>query len=228
MKAYLPILRSCQLFQHMDDETIEKLCVCLGGAVRRYSKGSILLLAGQPVDSAGVILSGSLHAEQQALSGNRVIVAHHEAGSLFGDILMSGSRLSPVTLVANSDLIVLFFSVQSILGDCGQHCQCHLLLRQNLLIGISEKFWAQQKKIEYLSLPSLRKKVLSYILDQRVPPSDTIALAFNREELACYLGVNRSALSRELGRLQEEGILAAGKRQVTILDEPRLLACLCD
>ena len=227
MTIYLPALRRCSLFHNMADETILKLCQCLGGTIRQYPRGTILLLAGQPVNSAGIVLTGQLHAEQQTLDGEHIIVANHTAGSLFGDILMSGSRLSPVTLTATTNLTVLYFAMETILGDCGQHCQCHLQLRQNLLVGISEKFWAQQKKIGYLSMPSLRRKLLSYLLDQRTTDSDLdIFLPYNREELASYLGVNRSALSRELGRLQKEGILTFHKRQITILDLSRLLTQL--
>lgn len=218
MEQYLPALTRCPLFRSLPPERVLQLCRCLHGRVRHYACGEILWTAGQPVQAAGVVLSGSLQAEQQTLTGLQVIVAHHGPGGLFGDILMSGGQQSPVTLSACEELTVLYFSVEAILGDCGKRCHCHYVLRQNLLAGISQKFWAQQKKIEYLSLPSLRQKILAYLEDRRRQTgSARVTLPGTREALAAYLCANRSALSRELGRLRDEGVIAVSGRHITLL-----------
>lgn len=91
---------------------------------------------------------------------------------------------------------------------CERHCEGHARLRMNLLRESAQKFWQMRHRVTYLSEPSLRRRVLLYLQDCRSRQgSDCFRLSLSREEMAAYLAVNRSALSRELSRLQQEGFI---------------------
>ena len=103
---------------------------------------------------------------------------------------------------------VLFLPLERIMGGCERHCEGHARLRMNLLRESAQKFWQMRRRVTYLSEPSLRRRVLLYLQDCRSRQgSDCFRLSLSREEMAAYLAVNRSALSRELSRLQQEGLI---------------------
>ena len=135
-------------------------------------------------------------------------MARQRPGDVFGELLMAAQMPSPVSLRCAQMTEVLFLPLEGILGGCDKCCPCHVLLRRNLLQLTGRKFWQQQRRTMYLSQPSLRQRILLYLHDvQREAGGDTFTIPYNREELSTFLGVNRSALSRELGRMQQEGML---------------------
>ena len=98
--------------------------------------------------------------------------------------------------------------LERIMEGCERHCEGHARLRMNLLRESAQKFWQMRRRVTYLSEPSLRRRVLLYLQDCRSRQgSDCFRLSLSREEMAAYLAVNRSALSRELSRLQQEGLI---------------------
>ena len=103
---------------------------------------------------------------------------------------------------------MLILPLERIMAGCERHCEGHARLRMNLLRESAQKFWQMRHRVTYLSEPSLRRRVLLYLQDCRSRQgSDCFRLSLSREEMAAYLAVNRSALSRELSRLQQEGLI---------------------
>ena len=230
MEKYLSLLSQSDLFRGMSPEDILKMCSCLGCTVAEYRAETPIWLAGYPVERAGIVLEGRVRAEYTTYGGQQVVVAQQTAGRLFGDVLMSSENgESPVDILAAEDSVILFVPFARIMAACpqGNCCQCHDTLRTNLLREISAKFWALQKKIRYLSAESLRGKIALYLLDNtdggRVPLFDSRC---SRDELASLLGVNRSALSRELGRLQQEGVISFFRSSFR-LENPAALTAMC-
>ena len=102
----------------------------------------------------------------------------------------------------------MFLPLEGILSDCGRGCACHIALRRNLLAETASKFWQLRQRVVYLTEPQLRRRILLFLRDRREETgSDYFRLPYSRQEMAEMLGVNRSALSRELGRMQREGLL---------------------
>ena len=121
---------------------------------------------------------------------------------------MAAGEASPVSVLAPEGAEVLFLPLERILEGCERHCEGHARLRMNLLRESAQKFWQMRQRVTYLSEPSLRRRVLLYLQDCRSRQgSDCFRLSLSREEMAAYLAVNRSALSRELSRLQQEGLI---------------------
>lgn len=201
------------------------LLTCLGAEEAHYDKNRILWHAGDPVHSCALILSGALRAETISASGETALVAYHSAGALVGDVLMStpGGN-SPVYVTAAEDTTLIFLPFPAIMGGCEKNCPWHLQLRKNLISEIAQKYWAQRRRVAYLSARSLRQRICMYLTDQaKQAGSNTFSLGCSREDLADLLGVNRSALSRELGRMKSEGLVDYYRDTFRLLDKNQII-----
>lgn len=213
------VLLSCGLFQNMSAEDARGMLACLGAEEVHYEKGRILWHIGDPVRACALVLSGAVRAEALNAAGEHALVACHTAGALVGDVLMAtpgGS--SPVCVIAAEDSTLLFLPYRGIMGGCGKNCSRHTRLRENLLSEIAGKFWVQRRRTGYLTARSLRQRIAMYLADQAARGSATFSLGSTREDLADFLGVNRSALCRELSRMKAEGILDYYRDTFRILD----------
>ena len=151
-------------------------------------------------------------------------MATHRPGALVGDVLMAtpGSK-SPVYVVASEDTELMFLPFHRIMSGCESCCAWHTKLRENLVSEIAMKFWAQRRRTLYLCAKSLRQRIAMRLYDEyQKNGSLTFSLGGTREDLADYLGANRSALSREIGRMKEEGILDFYKDTFRILSLEKL------
>ncbi len=208
MEIKIDLLKRASLFAGMSEAEILQLVHCLGAPIRSYGKGAILWQAGDTVSQAGIILDGIVDAVQYHPDGSMQLVTRHKPGSVFGDLLMGAQRPSPVTLQTPDGAQVLFLSLHAILSDCGQGCPCHVRLRHNLFSEGAKKFFHLRRRLQYLSEPRLRRRVLLFLQDcSRDAGQDYFTLPFTRCEMAEFLGANRSALSRELSQLQKEGFI---------------------
>ena len=221
MDETLSVLERTALFDGVPRREIEGLCRALGCRRAYYEKGSVILKRGARVGSAGIVLSGAVQAERNGSDGTLRIVVRHGAGSLFADVLnVSPARHSPVDIVAAEDTAVLFVPLDALMSDGDAAlASARTRVRLNLLSELSEKCWAQAERLALLRLPTLRAKLSRLLLAaRREQGSDHVRLSGTRETLASELGVNRSALSRELGKMQREGLLAARRGSFVLLD----------
>ncbi len=167
----------------------------------------VLWSMGDRVERAGVVLSGHVEAWRYTADGQACLSAVHEEGGLFGDVLMSARTVgSPVELRTARQSRVLFLSLDALLQCCardgGQKCT---RLLSNLLEEISEKYWAQEKRVRLLSIPDGRARLERYLTEEAQKTGAVVCAGVTRERMAQYLGMNRSALSRLLGVMQREG-----------------------
>ena len=215
-------LRRCTLFAGLPEAEADALLSQLDARERRFAHGEALWLTGDAVTSCAVILSGSIRAESLSPAGERSLSAVHGAGELVGDVLMaSRSAKSPVDIIAAQDTAALFLPYRTIMASDAPGCA---ILRENLLAEIAAKFWHLRRRTDYLTRRALRSRLAAYLLDTAADRgSDAFTLALRREDLADFLGVNRSALSREISRLREEGIIECRRGSFRLLD-PAFLA----
>ena len=225
MKEYLNILRNTTLFGGIDDGDILKMCSCLGCHVRDYGRDETIWLTGDRVESGGVVLRGSVRAERIDYSGKRSIIAMHGTGAVFGDVLMSTPEAkSPVDVISADDTKVMFIPFGKLMSGCENCCEGHDRVRINLIGEIGIKFWNLNQKLIYMSKRSLRSKVASYLLDSMsgTREGSSFSAGCSREEMADFLSVNRSALSRELGAMRREGLIEFYRDTFKIKDLERL------
>lgn len=181
----------------------------------------VLWSMGDRVERAGVVLSGRVEAWRYTQDGQESLSAVHEAGGLFGDVLMSARTVgSPVELRTARPSKILFLSLDALLRCCAEDggSDCTRLL-SNLLEEISEKYWALQRHIRLLSIPDGRTRLEAYLRQEAGKTGEIVCAGMTREQMARYLGMNRSALSRLLGTMQREGCLELRRGSLRLLND---------
>lgn len=217
-------LLRCPLFARIAPNDVFALTECLGAAERRYERGEALWLTGDAVSACAVVLSGGVRAESLLPSGERSLTAVHSPGALVGDVLMATrDKKSPVDVIAAQNTAALFLPYRAMMASCAHACEHHALLRENLLAEIAEKYWRLRRRSEYLARHSLRARIAAFLLDAAADAGgNTFSLGMRREDLAAYLGANRSALCRELSRLRAEGWIDCCRDSVRLINTAAL------
>ena len=208
------------LFKGLEANDIAAMLPCLHAYIRSYAPGQAVIDQAQDIHAIGIVLSGEATASHTDVSGQRLVLAHHGAGSIFGDVLSANrTQRSPVMILADTAMNVLYVPYDRVLTRCERGCNRHDNVLRNLLDIISGKYFALHERIGYLMLPSLRDKIVSYLeACAEKAGSPTFQIPFDRTEMADYLNADRSALSRELGRLKKEGRIDYYKNSFKLLN----------
>ena len=219
MKKYISVLQSSQLFAGVGEANIEAMLDCLSANLRDYKKGEYVLREGERVDNVMLLASGSLNIQKDDFWGNRSIVNHISAGEMFGEAYIapeSGPILNDV--IALEDSVVMFFDFRKILTVCSSACKFHTIVIQNLFFAISEKNRQLVQKLGHMSKRTTRDKLISYLSEQaKRSGSSTFSIPFNRQQLADFLCVDRSAMSNELCKMRDEGLLTFERSRFTLI-----------
>lgn len=214
------------IFQNIPKEDIQSLLKCLGAYERSYEKGEFIYSAGSTVSSMGLVLSGHVLIQQTDLWGNQNIFGHAGPGQVFAETYacVPGEKMM-VDVICVKESRILFLNVQKILKTCPSACSFHTQLVSNLLMIMSVKNLNLSRKINYISHKSIRNRLLSYLSFQAVLNSSySFEIPFNRQELADYLCVDRSALSSELGKMKRDGILTCRKNHFELAPSHDIMA----
>lgn len=219
MKQFIPILKQTKLFSGVNDEEILSMLSCFGASLRVYKKGEFVLRQGERLSDILVLAEGNLHIQSDDYWGNRSILGEVCAGEMFGEAYAapeSGALLNDVAAVADS--VVISFDVKRVLTTCSSGCRFHTIVVQNLFFAISEKNRKLVQKLGLLSKRSTREKLISYLSEQaKMQNSASFSIPFNRQQLADYLSVDRSAMSNELCKMRDEGMLRFEKNRFVLL-----------
>ena len=222
MEDFRSVLSRCTLFRDMTPEEIQTLLPCLGGKTRSVSKGGPVFLEGEPARWVGVLLTGTAQVVQDDYYGNRSVLSILEPGDTFGEAFScAGISTMPVSVIALTDCEILLLDCSRVMTTCSHSCHFHTRLIQNLLKGMALKNLAFTEKIRHMSKKTTREKVLSYLLQQaKKRGAATFTIPYDRQGLADYLGVERSAMSAVLSRLRAEGVLETNRNQFRLLRLP--------
>lgn len=215
MKNYLEIAGSSPLFRGVGTEELEGMLRCLNAGVRRYAAGSAVLRAGQRAEQVGLVLSGRMQVVREEFSGDRTLLAELSVGELFAETFACAPgevKRLPVTVAAVTDCAALLLDYRRIVRACPNACPFHARLIENMLGVLAEKNMGLNRRLVHLSRRSTREKLRSYLEEQAVlHGSAAFTIPFDRQELADYLCVERSAMSAALSRMQAEGLLETRK-----------------
>lgn len=213
------ILLQNRLFADLPAERLDGLLQKLSARTASFGKNSVIWGMGERVDHAGIVLPGRVEAWRYTPDGQENLSAEHEAGGLFGDVLMSARRAgSPVELRTAKPSKILFLSLDALLRCCAEDggSDCMRLL-SNLLEEISAKYWALQAHIRLLSIPDGRTRLEAYLQQEARKTGEIVCTGMTREQMARYLGMNRSALSRLLGAMQREDRIELRRGDIRLL-----------
>lgn len=209
MNKYLPILKKSFLFSGIEDSQLLAMLNCLQAVTKEYPKSSFILHTGDSVSTVGLVLSGTVQVIKEDFWGNRTILNQIAPGQLFAESFSCAQTDHlPISVVSPSHCEIMFFNYKKIIATCSSACQFHTRLIQNMLRSVAQKNISLTTKIEHMSQKTTREKLLSYLSEQaHLACSHTFSIPFNRQQLADYLSVDRSAMSSELSRMRNEGLL---------------------
>ena len=201
------------LFLGASPEETEAILTCLAAETRTYEKGQMIYRAGDTAVSLGLVLSGRILIVHDDFWGNTTVLDSAGPGQIFAETYAcTPGEPMMVNAEAAEDSRVLFLNVSRTLRTCSRSCEHHSRLIRNLLALSARKNLNLSRKIFYTASKSVRGRLLAYLSDQVVRSgSHSFTIPFNRQQLADYLNVDRSALSKEIGRLQKEGLLKTRK-----------------
>lgn len=209
------------LFQGISPDNIPQLLECLGTEQRKFKKGSILFHTGDTIQSMGLVLSGSVTIENDDLWGNKSILDHIGTGEIFAETYACiPEEPLMVNVTAAETAEVLFFHTDRLLKTCQSSCEHHSQLIRNLLTVTAQKNLNLSRHILHTSSKYIRGRLLSYLSFQAGQQGTLqFTIPFNRQQLADYLNVDRSSLSKELSKMQKEGLLSVQKNQFFLKEE---------
>lgn len=224
LEQYLPVIQEAALFEAIAPGDLLNMLDCINPKVKDYSKDENITLAGQKAEGIGLILGGEATLSKETVSGDRVILHKIKPGDMFGEMLaFSNQENWPATVQADSAAKVMFLPSEKIVGHCGNTCSWHQQLVVNLLRLVSNRALILNRKVEYLTIKGMRARLCTYLLEQmKQSKSKTFSLNMNRNELADFLNVSRPSMSRELGRMRDEGLIDFHLSAIRIMDENAL------
>lgn len=200
--------KSGPLFAGISEEGVDQVLACLSARPRHFDKQAMLLRAGDaPV--MGVVLAGSVHILQEDFWGNRSLLGRAGRGDLFAEAFACAGVLRlPVSVEACEPTDVLLLDAGRLSAVCPAACPHHVQMIRNLLRLMAEKNVGLARKVEHMARRTTRDKLLSYLsAEARRSGGSAFSIPFNRQQLADYLAVDRSAMCSELSRLRDEGLL---------------------
>ena len=211
-------LEQISLFKGMTEKEHQKCLTDLKSQEKKYKKGTIILHAGSMTERLGIVLSGSVTIENNDIWGNCTILSHVGPGQLFAETYaLLSEEVMLVDVRANEDCRVLFLTIRGLLTETSSSSWKEKLTK-NLLLISAHKNLALSGRSFHTSPKSARGRILSYLnsvsLQKRSAEFD---IPFNRQQLADYLNLERTNMSKELGRMQREGIIEFRKSHFKLL-----------
>lgn len=219
MKNYFNTIKKCPLFADIEENDLQALLSCLNAKVKKVKKNEIILDSGDKAEFVGIVLSGSVHIVQEDYWGNRSILSVITTGGLFAEAFScTKEQKLLVSVISHKDNDILLLDCKKIITTCSSNCVFHAQLIKNLLKVLADKNIMLTRKIEHITKKSTKQKVLSYLSECALKNNENIfEIPFNRQELADYLSVERSALSNTLCKMRDEGIIEFNKNNFRLL-----------
>lgn len=211
-------LTDAPLFQGIREEELREMLGCLNARERAYRKGEVILRAGDCVTELGFVEQGSVNIVVNYYWGDSGIFGHVTALSVFAETYAAipGKELL-CDVVAAEDSRVLFLDMRRLTTTCAVGCAFHQRLVHNLLRIFAQKNYGLSARMMHTAPRSLRVRLLSYLSEQAaVNGSAHFTIPFDRQQLADYLGVDRSAMSNELSKMRRDGLISCRRNEFTL------------
>ena len=213
MTKYLSVMNGFRIFENIGADQLPVMLDCLGAATKEFRKSEFISMEGDRLEQIGVLIQGTVQMIKEDIWGNKAILESVESGDLFGESFVCGEvGSSPVSFQAASDCTVLFLPFHKVLHTCSHSCEFHHRLIANMVKVMAQKNVLMLNKMEIISKQTIRERLLTWISQQvRLTGSRCFTSPMGRLELADYLCVARSALTRELSRMKKDGLIDFNK-----------------
>lgn len=215
---YIYSIRKCYLFDGIKDEQLADAIKLLNGRIKKVVKDDYIVQLGGTIQYAGLLLKGKIESSFQNENFDQITMHTFTGGYLFGEgLVINHAKNSPVQVRAVEDSVVLFIDLEMIYA-AAEKSPIRNILARNLIKSLAKKNLILNQKVRILSQKSLRDRIFIYLRTLSKDKDGYVRIPFTQTALAEYLGVNRSALSRELGRMQNEGLLVIDGKRIKIID----------
>lgn len=219
MEKFFDVLSTCPLFERVSRNNYEKMLRCFGAQVVTIKKNGAVFHEGQAATKVGIVLTGAIQTVRDDYLGNRSILSMAGPGQLFAEgFACAGVEAMPVSVVASTDSQVMLIDCSHIMTLCHNVCPFHSQMVRNLLHSVAQSNLQLNQKIEILSKRTTKEKVMAYLLSEaKIHGSNDFDIPYDRQGLADYLGVERSAMSAVIGKLRDDGFIKVHRRHFQLL-----------
>jgi len=208
----LPVLSQSLLFQGVSLTDLPHLLTCLGPKEVTYPKDYTIIEEGDVLDELAVVLSGSVNVVRHDFWGNRTLVAKLGEGDIFAETVACTAGKSVASVITEEKTVVLFLGVQKIITTCSAACVFHHAIIENMVKLLAHKNLALMQKMDHITKRNTREKLLSFLSEQALNKGNQkFTIPFDRQQLADYLCVDRSAMSYCLSKMKSDGLIEYSK-----------------
>lgn len=217
----LRFLSNIKIFSGLNTKELEELFNWLGYTTKNFSKGDTIFMAGDKIQTMGIIVKGSANIESNDVWGNKSIFDNVRAGQVFAEVYACApDEELMVDVVAAESCEIVFLNMKKLFNEHSYTYSFQDKFMANLLKVMTYKNLNLSRKIYHTSSKSIRGRIVSYLSDLSMKMGNNeIEIPFNRQQLSDYLCVDRSALSNELSKMQKEGLLKYNKNKFEIISE---------
>ncbi|MBQ3653355.1 MAG: Crp/Fnr family transcriptional regulator [Synergistaceae bacterium] len=217
IKEYISLLAKCRMFEGIPEESYADALKYLSAERRSFKRGEFIMHIGDEAVRAGLILKGTVECSYQDAEFNKFNMNHFSEGEMFGESLACAEAVrSPMQIFAVTDCVIMFLNFR-VLYDSSASYEHQMKLAVNLIRSFAGQNYFLNQKVRILSKKNLRDRIMDYFTTLTPDENGTITLPFSKTALAEFLCVNRAALSRELGRMQTDGLITMDGRIFTLL-----------
>lgn len=219
MELNYSVLKNIPLFNGISEDELDTMLDCLGAKMKEFDKNQIIFWEGEESEYIGILLSGKVLVTKEDFDGNRSILSSVNSGELFGESYACAEvGALPVSIVASEKSKVMLIKCSKIQSPCAKSCSYHNRMIHNLLYIVAKNNISLNHKIEFTSKRTTKDKIMSYLYYMaKKMKSNSFTIPYNRQELADYLCVERSAMSAQIGKLRDEGIIEVKRSWFKIL-----------
>lgn len=216
---YIDELLIMPLFKGIKKDDMHPMLKCLRAYIKEYKKDQYIFHNNDEIDMIGLILKGKVQMVREDLWGNKTLLIAMKTGELFGETFAcNANRNATVAFQASSDAVIIFLAFSRVMHSCSMVCKFHHRLIENMVSIIAEKNVSLMDKVDIISKKTLREKIYTYLLQEAGKQSSPyFEIQLGRVQLAEYLCADRSALTRELNMMREEGYIDYEKNSFHIL-----------
>ena len=219
LDSVVAVFQKCLLAENMTEGEVREFLASSRVQLRRCHKGEVVFNDGDMPQSLYVLLSGMVHIQKESFTGRHIFLSEiDEPGDVFGEVYLLMGRPYDMYVEAarDTELLVMESEAFSLTGK--EVSEAARLVQRNLMRILARKAYFMHTKLKVLSSGSLREKIVRYLF-WGMDGEGKIHLDVNRENWAQYLAVARPSLSRELGTMQQEGLLEVRGREIRVLDK---------
>jgi len=217
MEKYFETIQKCVLFNAITENDLRTMLPCLNTRLKTYVKNQMIFSVGEITSDLGFVLSGSVLIFKDDYWGNRSIISKFSSESFFAEAFAADGKPLQINAMATEKTAILFIDFNKMTMMCAKSCSFHMQLIQNFIHLLSKKNILLTQKIDILVKRTTREKIMSYLSEYADGcGSNAFDIPYNRQQLADFLSVDRSAMSSCLAKLRDEGFLTFNRNHFVL------------